>query len=83
MLLWVALSFFHKNISFPFLARPKAHEDLIFNAPGGIGCQTRPFGRVKGGDPLDQPNGANGYQILLIRRLGVVFLGGLMPVKTF
>jgi len=59
------------------------HEDLIFHAPCGVGCQARAFGRIKGGDPLDQTNGSNGDQILLIRRLGVVFFGGLMPVKTF
>ena len=54
------------------------HQDLIFNTSGGIGCQSGAFGRVKALDSLDQSDSSDGNQILLIRNLCVVFLGGLM-----
>ena len=53
-------------------------EDSIFHTPGSIGCQSRPLGWVKGGDAFDKADGADGYQILLIRSLGVVFFRRLM-----
>ena len=57
---------------------PKVHQDLIFHTSGGIGGKAGTFGAVKGGHRLDQTDGADGDQILLIRRLGIVFLEGLM-----
>ena len=41
------------------------------------------FCRVKVPDGLDQSDGANGNQILLIRRLGVVFLEQSMLLEKF
>ena len=61
----------------------KMHQDLIFHTPGGVGSQPCPFGNIKGGDPLDQSDGANGYQILLLRRVGVVFLVGVRLAEIF
>ena len=58
------------------------HQNLIFHTPGGIGGQPGPLGAVKAGDPLDQPDGADGDQILLVRGNGVVFFGGLMPAGS-
>ena len=48
-------------------------EDSIFYTPGRIGAQPCPLAAVKGRDPLDQPNGADGDQILLIRCEGIIF----------
>ena len=48
-------------------------EDSIFNAPGGVGGKPCALGTVEGRDGLDEANGADGDQILLIARQGVVF----------
>ena len=50
-------------------------EDSIFNAPGGIGGQPGPLGGVEAGDALDEADGSDGNQVLLIGALGVVFFG--------
>ena len=47
--------------------------DSIFHTAGGIGGKPCPLGVVKGGDALNKANGADGYEILLIRCLGIVF----------
>lgn len=52
--------------------RPEVHEDLIFNASGRIGRQTHIFVRLEGGDPFDQPDGADREQIVLVPVLGVI-----------
>ncbi len=70
------------NILGALLLAAEMHQYLILHAAGGIGGKAGTLGRVEGGDPLDQPNGADGDQVLLIRPLGIVFLGGLMPVKV-
>ena len=59
------------------------HEDLIFHAAGRIGGQPRAFGRIKGGNALDEPDGTNGDQILLIGGLGVVLLVGVRLAEIF
>lgn len=46
----------------------------IFHAPGSIGCQPGTLGGVEGGNAFDQSDGSNGDQVLLVGRLGVVFL---------
>ena len=56
-----------------FLAA-EVHEDLVFDAPGGIGGQPGPLLRIKTGDALDQADGADGDQVLLVSALGVVLL---------
>ncbi len=48
--------------------------DSIFHAPGGVGRQPCPLGDIKGCDALDQSDGADGDQVLLVRGLGVIFL---------
>ena len=65
-----------------FSLTAKMHQYFIFHTSGGVGGQLCALGAVKGCDALDQPDGADGDQILLIRYDGVVFLGGLMPVKV-
>lgn len=49
-------------------------EDSIFNTPGRIGCQADFFVRLEGVHGLDQADGADGDQILLVGSLGVVLL---------
>ena len=57
---------------------PEIHQDLVFHTAGGIGGQPCALGWIKGGDALDQPDGTDGYQILLVRNLGIVFFEELM-----
>jgi len=54
----------------------KSHwgEGSILHAPGGVSSQPGTFGRIKGRHALDEPNGADGYQILLIRSLSIILL---------
>ena len=47
-------------------------EDSIFNAPGCIGGQAGAFTGIKRGDALDQPDGSDGNEVLLVGSLGVV-----------
>ena len=54
--------------------RPKMHEDFILNTPAGVGRQLDAPVGAEGVHRLDEPYGADGDQILLIGRLGVVFL---------
>ena len=54
-----------------FLAA-EVHQDLIFNTPGGVSGQPGALLRVKAGDPLDEADGADGDEILLIGTLGIV-----------
>ena len=46
----------------------------IFNTPCRICCKARALFRVESRDALDESNGADGDQILLIVRLCIVFL---------
>jgi len=50
------------------------HEDLVFDAAAGIGGKPYIFVRLEGGDPLDEADGADGNEVVLISALGVVFL---------
>ena len=59
------------------------HKDLIFNAPAGIGSQAHVLVRLEGGDSLDQPDGTNGDQIVLISGLGIVLLGRVKQKEEF
>ena len=71
-----------RNILRCLFLTAKVHQDLIFHASGGIGGKPGTFAGIKGGDAFDEPNGADGDQIFLIRCDGIVFLGGMMPVKV-
>ena len=51
----------------------EVHEDFVLHAPGRIGGQPDAFARIKGGHGLNEPDGADGYEVLLVRGLGVVF----------
>ncbi len=51
--------------------------DSVFHTSGRIGCQPGALGRIKALNALDQPDGANGYQVLLIGSLGIIFLARL------
>ena len=46
----------------------------IFNTPCRICCKARALFRVESRDALDESNGADGDQVLLIGALGIVFL---------
>lgn len=52
----------------------KVHQDLIFNAPAAIGGQLHLLGGVEGGHPLDEPDGTDGNEVVLVGGLGVVLL---------
>ena len=52
----------------------EVHEDLILDTPAGIGGQAHVFVRLEGGDPLDEPDGADGDQVVLVPGLGVILL---------
>ena len=57
------------------LFHPKVRwgEDSIFDAPAGIGGEPCPAGGVEGVHCFHQANGADGDQVLLITRQGVIF----------
>ena len=56
----------------------EVHQNFIFNAPGGIGGQADVLIRLEGADPLDQADGADGDQVVLVAVGGVVLLKGLL-----
>lgn len=66
-----------------FALGAEVHQDFIFHTPGGIGGQPCPFGGVKGGDSLDESDGTDGNQVLLVGGLGVVFFARLMLAEDF
>ena len=72
-----------RDLSLQLLLGPKMHQDLIFNTPAGIGGQPDVFVRLKGGDPLDEADGANGDQVVLVPGLGVVFFGRVKQKEEF
>ncbi len=55
-------------------AASKVHEHLVFDAPAGVGGQLDAPVAFEGAHRLDEPDGADGDQVVLIGRLGVVFL---------
>ena len=62
-----------RNILRALSLRTKIHQDLIFYASGSIGRQSRALTGVEGRDAFDEPNRADGDQILLIGGLCIVF----------
>lgn len=56
-----------------FTLSPKVHQNLIFNTAGRISGKAYLFVRLKGTDPLDETDGSNGDQIILISIGGIVF----------
>ena len=67
-----------RNVTAGLFLAAKVHQDFIFHTPGGIGGKPCPLGAVKGGNTLDQSDGADGDQILLIGRGRIVFFEGLL-----
>ena len=65
-----------------FLAA-EVHENFIFNAAGGVGGQAGALLRVKAGDALDEADGADGDQVLLVGALGIVFLEQVKQKEEF
>ena len=49
--------------------------DSIFNTPAGIGGKPHVFVRLEGRYALDEPNGSNRDQIILVSIGGIVFFG--------
>ena len=66
-----------------FFLGAEVHQDFIFNTPGRIGGKPRPFVWVVTGNALDEPDGANGDEILLIRCLGIIFFGRVKQKEEF
>ena len=62
------------DLPLELLLAAEVHEDLIFDTPGGVGGESCPPVRIEAGDPLDESDGADGDQILLVGVLGVVLL---------
>ena len=62
-----------RNILRALSLRTKIHQDLIFYASGSIGRQSRALTGVEGRDAFDEPDRADGDQILLIGGLCIVF----------
>ena len=58
-------------------------ENFIFNATGGVGGQAGALLRVKAGDALDEADGADGDQVLLVGALGIVFLEQVKQKEEF
>ena len=48
------------------------HQDFIFYTSGSVGCKAGAFTGIKRGDALDQPDGSDGNEVLLVGSLGVV-----------
>ena len=65
-----------------FLATEE-HEDLIFYTPCSIRRQPDIFLRLIAGDALNQPDGADGDQVVLVYGLGVIFLKRIPTREDF
>ena len=58
-------------------------EDCIFYTPCGIRRQPDIFLRLIAGDALNQPDGADGDQVVLVYGLGVIFLKRIPTREDF
>ena len=58
------------------------HQNLVFNAAGGVGCQADIFVAAERVDGFDEADGADGDEIILIVGLGVILLGELIVKKN-
>lgn len=63
-----------RDFSLELFLAAEVHENFVFNAAGGVGGQAGALLRVEAGDALDEADGADGDQVLLIGALGIVFL---------
>lgn len=62
----------HLTLELPLGA--EVHQDFILNAPGGVSSQADILVRLEGADALDQADGADGNQVVLVAVGGVVLL---------
>ena len=53
--------------------RAEIHQYFIFNTPAGIGSKPDLLIRLECGNALDQPDGSDGNQIVLVAIGGVIF----------
>ena len=66
------------HLALELLLAAEVHQHLIFDAAGGVGGQPGALTGVEAGDALDEADGADGDQILLVSALGVILLKGLL-----
>lgn len=60
------------HLSLQLFAAAKVHEHLVFHAPGGVGGQAYLTLRAEGVHSLYEADGADGDQVLLLGRLGII-----------
>lgn len=63
-----------RDFSLELFLAAEVHENFVFNAAGGVGGQAGALLRVEAGDALDEADGADGNEVLLIGRLRVILL---------
>jgi len=57
--------------------RAKVHQQLIFYTARGVGGQLGTLGVIKGVDGFNQPDTADGYQLVGVVGFGVVFFDNM------
>ena len=60
------------HLPLQLFAAAKVHEHLVFHAPGGVGGQAYLTLRAEGVHSLYEADGADGDQVLLLGRLGII-----------
>lgn len=71
------------DLSLQLLLGPEVHQDLIFDAAAGVGGQSYVFVHFEGGDPLDESDGPDGDEVVLLPGLGIVFFGRVKQKEEF
>ena len=64
----------HEDVLRKFAPAAEVHEDFIFNAPARIGSEFGALFAVEGGNGLNEPDGPDGDEIVLILEAGVILL---------
>lgn len=65
--------FIQRYIILTLASGAEMHQDLIFDTPCGVGCQTDALVGLVGADGFDEADGADGDEVILVCRIGVVF----------
>jgi len=71
------------NVGAAFLLRAKIHQYFVLHTAGCVGRKSGSFCLIVGGNALNQTDGTDGNQIILVRSLGVVLLKGLSLEEFF
>ena len=71
------------HLALELLLAAEVHQHLIFDAAGGVGGQPGALAGVEAGDALDEADGADGDQILLVSALGVILLEQVKQKEEF